>query len=58
MKEKVKWFCFVMVFPLVLLSGVFIDSAITNGYGVMLILSIVSVLLASVDFALVLVLGN
>jgi len=58
MKEKFKGFCFLSIMPLIILSAMFFDSGITNGYGVMLLLGFLSIILAAFDFAMVLVLGN
>jgi len=58
MKEKFKGFCFLSIMPLVILSAVFFDSGITNGYEVMLLLGFLSFIIAAFNFATVLILGN
>ena len=58
MKEKFKGFCFLCILPLIILSAVFFDSGITNGYEVMLLLGFLSFIIAAFDFAMVLILGN
>lgn len=58
MKDKVKVFLLLCILPLIILSAVFFDSGITNGYEVMLLLGFLSIIIAAFDFAMVLVLGN
>lgn len=58
MKEKFKGVCFFSIMPLIILSAMFFDSGISNGYEVMLLLGFLSAILAAFDFAMVLVLGN
>ena len=58
MKDKVKVFLLLCILPLIILSAVFFDSGITNGYEVMLLLGFISIVLAAFNFATVLILGN
>lgn len=58
MKDKIKGFLVLSILPLIILSAVFFDSGITNGYEVMLLLGFISIVLAAFNFATVLILGN